>query len=216
MEYITALFVGVVSFLSPCMLPMLPLYLSYFSKGKQGKIGTLLRSLCFVAGFGTVFCGLGLFVGSLGTLLSDFHEGIEIVGGIVIVLLGLSTMGLFHLPHWKGDHHFPEVTGCFSAFLFGVIFSISHLPCVGSFLGTALTTAGVSGSCGKSVLLLLTYSLGMGIPFLIAALLSESLGTAIEKLQKSYGMIRILCGILLIALGIAMATGWFHHWLHIA
>ncbi|MBO5409187.1 MAG: cytochrome c biogenesis protein CcdA [Clostridia bacterium] len=214
MEYITALFVGVVSFLSPCMLPMLPIYLSYFSKGKQGKIGTLFRSLCFVAGFGTVFCGLGLFVGSLGTLLSDFHEGIELVGGIIIVLLGFSTLGLFHFPHANEEHHVPRVTGYVSAFLFGVVFSVSHLPCMGSFLGTALATAGVLGSAGKSVLLLLIYSLGMGIPFLIAAFLSESLGTVIQKLQKSYGVIRIICGVLLIALGIAMATGWFHHWLH--
>ena len=214
LEYITALFVGVVSFLSPCMLPMLPIYLSCFSKGNRGKITTMLRASCFVAGFTVIFCGLGLFVGSLGTLLSKFHEVLEIAGGIIIALLGLNTLGLFHLHHEKEEHRLPQVTGCFSAFLFGVVFSFSHLPCVGSFLGTALATAGVSGSAVKSLLLLVTYSLGMGIPFLVVAFLSDSLGNVVQKLQKSYGIVRIVCGILLIGLGILMATGLFHHWLH--
>lgn len=214
MEYLTTLFVGIVSFMSPCMLPMLPIYLSYFSRGQEGKGKVLPAALSFVAGFAAVFCVLGLFVGSVGELLSGFHEAVEIIGGIIIVILGLNTLGVFHFPHGKGEHKFPKVTGLCSAFLFGVVFSVSHLPCVGAFLGTALATAGVSGSMGKSVLLLLVYSLGMGIPFIVAAVLSEKLGPFIQKVQKNYRVISFVCGVLLILLGIGMATGLFHHLLH--
>lgn len=215
MEYLTTFLWGFVSFLSPCMLPMLPIYLSYFSKEHAGRARTFALSISFVAGFSVVFCSLGLFVGSLGALLSEFHKIVETVGGIIIILLGFNALGLFHLPHGKGKHFSPKITGSVSAFLFGVVFSISHIPCVGAFLGTALTTAGISGSMSASVLLLLSYSLGMGVPFLICALVFERLEPFIEKMKKTYRGVSLFCGVFFIFLGIMMATGLLHKILHV-
>ena len=216
MEYLTTFFVGLISFLSPCMLPMLPIYLSYFSKEQSNKARTFVSSLCFVVGFALVFCALGLCVGSLGALLSRFHEIVEIICGSIIVVLGLNTLGLFHFPHGKEVHASPKVTGYVSAFFFGVAFSVSHLPCVGAFLGTALATAGVSGSVADAVLLLLTYSLGMGIPFLISALLIGKIEPVIKKVKENHHSINIICGFFLIVLGILMITDLLHHLLHAA
>lgn len=215
MEYFTTFLWGLASFLSPCMLPMLPIYLSYFSKKQAKKGKPFLLSVSFVAGFAAVFCALGFFIGSLGALLSDFHEIVEIAGGIIIILLGLNALGIFHFPHGKETHTSPDITGFISAFLFGIVFSVSHIPCVGAFLGTALATAGVSGSMGKSVLMLGSYSLGMGVPFLICAVLIEKLEPMIQKVGKNHHSINLVCGILLIFLGALMATGLLHKLFHI-
>lgn len=213
MEYFSTFFWGLVSFLSPCMLPMLPIYLSYFSNEQSGK--TFWMSLGFVSGFSVVFCTLGLFIGGLGALLSGFHETVEKIGGVIIVLLGLNTLGVFHFPHGKGGHKSPNVTGFVSAFLFGVVFSVGHIPCVAAFLGTALATAGVVGSVWKSVLMLLSYSVGMGLPFLACAFIVKQIGPFIQKVKQNYGSIRLVCGILLILLGVFMTIGWLHKLLHI-
>ena len=213
MEYLTIFFVGIVSFLSPCMLPMLPIYFSYFGGESNRKSKTFIGAVAFVAGFSAVFCTLGLFMGSLGALLSRFHEWVEIIGGIVVVLLGLSFLGLFHLPHFE-FHSSHKVTGIISAFVFGIIFSVSHIPCVGAFLGTALATAGMSGSVGEGILLLFCYSMGMGAPFLISALVLNRLNPLFESIKKNHKVIDIVCGVLLIALGFCMATGVLHHLFH--
>lgn len=215
MEYFTTFLWGLASFLSPCMLPMMPLYLSYFSKeqGKEGK--AFLLSVSFVLGFTAVFCVLGLFIGSLGALFFNFHEVVEMIGGIIIILLGLNALGLFHFPHGKERHNCPEIAGLASSFLFGVVFSASHIPCVGAFLGTALATAGVSGSICKSVLMLGSYSLGMGVPFLICAVMIEKLEPFIQKVKKNHHGISAFCGGLLILLGILMASGLLHKLFHI-
>lgn len=216
LEYLTTFLVGIASFLSPCMLPMLPIYFSYFAgEGKQ-KSRTFLGALCFAAGFSAVFCTLGLFAGSFGALLNRFHEWVEIAGGILVVLLGFNLLGILKLPHWKGFHSSHQVTGLVSSFVFGVIFSVSHIPCVGALLGTALATAGISGSVGKGVLLLLFYSLGMGVPFLISALLLDQLNPLFETVKKNYTVVNRIFGILLILLGICMATGLLHHLFHAA
>ncbi len=214
MDYLTTFAVGIISFLSPCMLPMLPIYFSYFSQNSNHKGKIFLTSLSFVLGFSVLFCALGLFMGGLGALLSRFHMAVELISGGIVVLLGLNFLGILKLPHRSGSHSHHKVTDLASAFLFGVLFSVSHLPCVGAFLGTALVTAGVSGSVGKGVLLLLAYSAGMGIPFLVSAVLSEKLSPVIENVKKNYRVINLICGILLIVLGVLMATGLLHHMFH--
>ncbi len=213
MEYLTIFLVGVASFLSPCMLPMLPIYFSYFAGDTKRKSKTFFGALCFVAGFSVVFCALGLFMGSLGALLGRFHQWVETIGGIIVVLLGLNFLGIIKLPHFE-FHSSHQVTGYISAFIFGIIFSVSHIPCVGALLGTALATAGVSGSVGEGLLLLFTYSMGMGVPFLVSALLLKRLNPLFESVQKHYRTVNLVCGILLIALGVCMATGLLHHLFH--
>ena len=214
MQYVITFLEGILSFISPCMLPMLPLYVSYFSGGENKKAKTFSRALAFVAGFGTVFCLLGLFAGSIGALLDEYHGAVETVGGIIIILLGFDFIGVIKIPFLKGFHASKKVTGVFSAFAFGVIFSISHAPCMSAFLGTALATASASGAVLEGMLLLLSYSLGLGVPFLVSAMLIERMESAFEAIKKNYNTINIVCGVLRIALGALMATGILHELMH--
>lgn len=207
-------FEGMISFISPCFLPLLPVYISYFAGKSNKKTATFLSALCFVAGFTAIFCLLGLFAGSLGSLLNRYHEAIELISGIIIVLLGLNFLGVIRIPFLKGFHATHSVTGLFSAAVFGAVFAISHAPCMSAFLGTALVTASASGSVIKGVLMLLAYSLGLGIPFLLSALLIERLDSAFDFIKRNYRAINLVCGLLLILIGICMATGLFHEFLH--
>lgn len=206
---------GIVSFVSPCMLPMLPVYISYFAGESGNKSRAIISAFAFVSGFTVIFCTLGFFAGSVGSMLHEFHSAVDVVCGIIIILLGLSFLGIFKIPFLKGVHASHKVTGVFTAFLFGVFFSISHLPCIGAFLGAALMTASSSGSMIKGILMLLSYSLGMGIPFLICALLMEKLAPSIAAIKRNYKTINCISGILLIILGLAMATGIIHKLEHL-
>lgn len=215
MEYIMTFLEGMVSFISPCMLPMLPVYISYFAGESNRKSKIMASAMAFVCGFTLVFCTLGFFAGSVGSMLHRFHSVVDIVCGIVIIILGMSFLGFIKIPFLKGIHAEHKVTGLFTAFLFGVFFSISHMPCIGAFLGAALMTASASGSMLKGILILLTYSLGMGMPFLVCALLTEKLAPSVAAIKRNYRKINLVSGILLILLGISMATGLLHKLEHL-
>lgn len=215
MEYIITFLQGLISFISPCMLPMLPIYLSCFAGENGSKTKTFVSSISFVLGFTLVFCTLGMFAGSLGYVLSRFHEVVEMVGGLIVILLGLNFLGVIKIPFLKGIHASHNVKGVFSAFVFGMVFSVSHIPCVGAFLGTSLMTASASGSITEGILLLLSYSLGMGIPFLISAIVVDKLKNAFKSIENNYKTINLVCGIFLVVLGICMATGLLHRVLHL-
>lgn len=215
MEYLVTFLQGLISFISPCMLPMLPIYISYFAGGKDSKTKIFASSVSFVLGFTVVFCTLGMLSGSVGFALGKFHEAVEIVSGIVVILLGLNFLGIINIHLFKGIHASYNVKGVFSAFVFGIVFSVSHIPCVGAFLGTSLMTASASGSITKGILLLLSYSLGMGIPFLISAILIKKLKKAFSLIERNYKIINLICGAFLVILGIFMATGLLHKMLHL-
>lgn len=215
LEYIMTFFEGTISFISPCFLPMLPIYISYFASRTNKKAAAFLNAAGFVIGFTVVFCMLGLFAGSLGSLLNSYHEEIELISGIIIVLLGLNFLGVINIPFLKGFHASHNVTGVFSALIFGIVFAISHAPCMSAFLGTALVTASASGSTVKGFLMLLSYSLGLGLPFLFSAVLIEKLDRAFEFIKKNYKVINLVCGLLLILIGVCMATGLMHEFLHL-
>ena len=214
MEYLVTFLQGIISFISPCMLPMLPIYFSYFAGDKDSKAKTFASSVSFVLGFTLVFCTLGMLSGSLGFALGKFHEVVEIVCGIVVILLGLNFLGVIKIRIFKGIHASYNVKGIFSAFVFGIVFSVSHIPCVGAFLGTSLMTASASGSVTKGILLLFSYSLGMGIPFLVSAVLIERLKNAFAIIERNYKIINLVCGLFLVILGVFMATGLLHKMLH--
>lgn len=214
MQYLITFSEGIVSFVSPCMLPLLPLYISYFSRHANKKTTALLNVLCFIAGFTSVFCLLGFFAGGIGELLHEFHSTIDLICGVVIILLGLDFLGIIHLPVLGGGHSSQEITGKFSAFVLGVMFSISHAPCLSAWLGTALATASASGAVGTGVLLLLVYSLGLAVPFIISAFLLDRLGGLFEAINKHYRKINLICGMLLILLGLLMASGLLHKLIH--
>jgi len=206
---------GLVSFLSPCMLPILPAYVSYFSGEGRGKMKTLLSAGSFVLGFTAVFCTLGFFAGSVGSLLHRFHTVIDVVSGIIVILLGLEFLGVIRLPFLSSFHPSHEAHGSLSAVVFGVVFSISHAPCMSAFLGTALVTASTFASVWKGVLLLLCYSAGLAIPFLLSALIIDRLTSAFALIRNHQKGISRVCGSLLILFGVFMASGLLHHLTHI-
>lgn len=211
MDYIITFLEGIVSFISPCMLPMLPVYISYFagqSKDETGKRPKMIfKVIAFVVGFTVVFTALGLFSGTLGRLLSRYQTVVNIVSGIIVILFGLSYLGVFRIPFFKGMNKGYKITGIASAFLFGAIYSISLTPCVGAFLGSALMLASSAGGALKGATLLLTYSLGLGIPFIFSAVLLEKLSGAFTFIKKHYKIINLVSGIALIVIGILMAFG---------
>ena len=211
MDYIITFLEGIVSFISPCMLPMLPVYISYFagqSKDETGKRPKMIfKVIAFVVGFTVVFTALGLFSGTLGRLLSKYQTVVNIVSGIIVILFGLSYLGVFRIPFFKGMNKGYKITGIASAFLFGAIYSISLTPCVGAFLGSALMLASSAGGALKGAALLLTYSLGLGIPFIFSAVLLEKLSGAFTFIKKHYKIINLISGIALIVIGILMAFG---------
>ena len=213
MQFFITFLEGILSFLSPCMLPMLPVYLSYFAGSvggaeEDGRRTTFPNALAFVAGFTVVFTALGVFAGGIGVFLARYRTAVRVMAGIVVILFGVSMLGAFELPFFKGMKRAPEVTGILSAFLFGVVYSVSLTPCVGAFLGSAILLASTAGSAGTGALLLLAYSLGLGIPFVLAALTVGRLKTLSGAIKKHYRILNIVCGCFLILVGIAMAAGW--------
>lgn len=215
MQYFISFLEGIITFISPCLLPMLPVYVSYFAGGgEKSTKKTLKNALGFVLGFTIVFVLLGALAGSVGSLLSRHQTAVNIVTGLVVVLFGLHFLGLFRLDFLRGMGARKQgEMGFFSALLFGVVFSVGWTPCVGAFLGSALMLAASRAHALEGILMLLLYSLGLGIPFVISALLIDKLKGAFSWIKRNYRVINVVCGCLLIAMGILMATGLFGKWI---
>ncbi len=213
MEYLITFLEGIISFLSPCMLPLLPMYISYFAGEADKKQKTLRNAVFFVAGFTLVFSLLGLFGGTIGAFLTGHRTIVNIVCGIVIILFGLSYLEIIRIPFFKGISRQIKADSIGSAFVFGLIYSVSLTPCIGAFLGSALMMASASGTALKGLALLIFYSLGLGIPFLISAVLIDRLAKAFAVIKSHYRIINLICGIFLIAVGGAMACGLMNRFL---
>ena len=209
MQYFISFLEGILTFISPCLLPMLPIYISYFAGGGERSTGkTLLGASGFVAGFTLVFVAMGALAGTLGGLLTRYQTLVNIVSGLVVIFFGLNYLGLFKLNLFRGGAGAVKTNlGFFSAALFGMVFSIGWTPCVGAFLGSALMLASQQGHALEGMTMLLAYSLGLGIPFLISAVLIDYLKSAFGWIKRHYGIINRVCGILLIVIGVMMATG---------
>ena len=208
MIYLITFLEGLISFISPCMLPMIPIYLTYFAGDVNKKNNTLLNAIAFVMGFTVIFCMLGIFAGSIGVILHDYQNVVNIICGLIVILFGLSYLDVIKINMFKGvNANGKKITGVFSAFIFGIIFSINLTPCVGVFLGSALMMASVSGTMLKGVTLLLAYSLGLGVPIILSVLIIQKLNTAFEYIKKHYKVINNVCGVFLIIIGILMMFG---------
>lgn len=208
MEYLITFLEGVISFISPCMLPMIPIYISYFAGDAGKKNNTLVNSIAFVIGFTIIFCLMGVFAGTLGGLLRNYQDIVNIVCGIIVILFGLNYLEFINIRLFKSrNKKQTSVNGIFSAFLFGIIFSINLTPCVGAFLGSALMMASVSGTVAKGVLLLLVYSLGLGIPIVLSAVLIKKLNSVFNFIKKNYKVINSIAGVFLIVIGVLMMFG---------
>jgi len=210
MQYIIAFLEGIITFISPCLLPMLPIYISYFAGGGQRSVRkTLSGAIGFVAGFTIIFVILGALAGTVGSFLKEHQTSVNIVSGLVVVFFGLNFLGVFKLNLFRGSSRSVNTQNMnfFSALLFGVIFSLGWTPCVGAFLGSALILASQQGHVVQGMLMLLTYSLGLGIPFILSAVLIDYLKTAFNWIKRNYRIINIVSGCLLILIGIMMASG---------
>lgn len=214
MVYLLTFLEGVLSFLSPCTLPLLPVYIGYFAGASGDKSrNPLPGAVAFTAGFTVVFCLLGVFAGSVGRLLTRYQNAAHLVCGAIVILLGLSFLEVLPIPFFRGTQFRGEVRNVFSAFLFGVVYSVSLTPCAGAFLGAALMLASSSGDASRGAVLLLLYALGLGVPFLLSAVLIDQLKQAFAFVKRHYRAFQLLCGAFLIASGALMASGLLSRWM---
>jgi cytochrome c-type biogenesis protein len=220
---------GTISFLSPCVLPLVPGYVSFIAGhsviGRSGERPAALRmqevalSLCFVLGFSTIFVLLGASATALGQLLLAYRHELNIVGGVVIIGFGLFTLGLMR-PSWLlRDLHFamPAAGGRpVAAYALGMAFAFGWSPCIGPILGAILTMSAASTTVANGVALLGVYSIGLGVPFLLAAAFTNGLVTRLKSIGLAGRMLQLVAGGVMIVMGAAMITGHlsaFSFWL---
>lgn len=210
MQIVIAFLEGIITFISPCLLPMLPVYLSYFAGGGERTMKkTLVGATGFVAGFTVIFVAMGALAGTLGSFLKEYQTAVNIISGLVVIFFGLHFLGVFKFNLFNGTRKAvnKDNMGFFTAALFGIVFSLGWTPCVGAFLGSALALASQSGHVLLGMGMLLAYSLGLGVPFLLSAVLIDQLKGAFNWVKRNYTVINAISGSLLIVVGIAMATG---------
>lgn len=210
MQYLISFLEGMITFLSPCLLPMLPLYISYFAGGTVKSTGkTLFHASGFVLGFTLVFVAMGALAGTAGSFLIRYRMMVNLVGGAVVMLFGLNYLGVLKLNLFRGINRSVRTgdMGFFSAMVFGVVFSVGWTPCVGAFLGSALMLASQQGHVLEGMGMLLCYSLGIGIPFLVSAVLIDKLKGTFHWIKSHYNIINKVSGGLLVLMGLLMATG---------
>ena len=219
-----AFLAGLASFLSPCVFSLVPVYVSYLggrsaSRAINGvkahdRFGTFIHGLAFVFGFSIVFVILGATAGILGAALFPIRFWLARIGGIVVVIFGLNMTGLIRIPFLQYDlrYHttFQKTTGLLPSFLMGIFFSAGWSPCVGPTLGAILTMALSGGSLVDGALLLSVYSLGLGIPFLLAALAIDWISSFLKRYAKILHYIEIAMGIVLVIIGIMLFLGTFN------
>lgn len=210
MQYFIAFLEGIITFISPCLLPMLPIYISYFAGGRERKLSKTLKcAFGFVLGFTALFVIMGGLAGTIGSFLKQYQRVVNIITGLIVVFFGLNFIGVLGFNLFKGSKRNIDTDnmGFFSSFVFGMIFSIGWTPCVGAFLGSALMLASQQGSVSTGMLMLFCYSLGLGIPFILSAILIDKLKTTFDLIKRNYKVINVICGGLLVIIGIMMATG---------
>ncbi|HED06378.1 MAG TPA: cytochrome c biogenesis protein CcdA [Ignavibacteria bacterium] len=210
---------GFLSFIAPCVLPLVPSYLSYITgltfkdlTGSGVKMTTVKHSLLFIAGFSAVFILLGAAASSLGNVLREYQSTLRWIGGIIIIFFGFYIIGLFKFKFLNKNIKFEfakKPPGLFGSFLVGSGFAISWTACVGPILGTILFYAGSTGTVSHGVELLAAYSLGLGIPFFITSLALNSFLAASKKMRKYMHLIEIISGVFLIIVGILILTNYF-------
>lgn len=217
MEYILLFLEGIITFISPCILPMLPIYISYFAGDNNLEDGkknnTLINALGFVIGFTIIFTLLGTLAGTFGSFIRNYYTLLNIIGGTIIVIFGLNYMGLLRISFlersFKMDMKIKSLK-FISSILFGVVFAIGWTPCVGTFLGSALMIAANSQQVLKGALMLFVYSIGLGIPFIISAILIGKLKETLDFIKRNYKIINRISGLILVVIGIAMMTGYLN------
>jgi len=216
----TAFAAGTVSFLSPCVLPLVPGYVSYVAghtlphshreEHPVQKLSALALSLCFVLGFSTVFIILGASATALGQLLVRYQYETNIAGGIIVMVFGLFMTGVIKLPWLERDVRFHgAIRGSrpLAAYLVGLAFGFGWTPCIGPVLGAILTVSAASATVSSGIALLSAYSLGLGIPFLATAVFANAFLKRLKAMRRIGRPLQVVAGIIMILMGLAMATG---------
>lgn len=210
MDYLMTFIEGIASFISPCVLPMLPIYISYFAgkdEEKKNKNKTLINALGFVLGFSIIFIILSIFASTFGKMIASHLKYIKIIFGIIIIILGLNYIEIIKLKFLNKENRVKSNVknlNFFKSLIFGMAFSISWTPCIGTFLASALLLISSKSETIKGILLITSYSIGLGIPFIISALLIDKMKKVFDTIKKHYNIIRKISGIILIVMGIIM------------
>ena len=210
MEYMISFLEGIITFISPCLLPMLPIYVTYFAGGGERTMKkTLVNAFGFVLGFTIVFMAMGALAGTVGSFLRNHQTLVNIIGGGIVIVFGLNFLGVFNLNLFRGSDRQvnTEDMSFLSALLFGLVFSIGWTPCVGAFLGSALMLAGQAGHVLQGMGMLLSYSMGLAVPFLISAVLIDQLKSTFDWIKQHYTLINRISGGFLVLVGLMMASG---------
>lgn len=216
MAYVTAFLEGIISFISPCILPILPLYFSYLAGGvatRDERRGVLLKnSIAFVIGFTILFVALGAASTTIGKFLQDHLNLLNRIGGVLVILFALNNLGFVLIPALNNNHKF-EMKGLANmnipkSLIFGFIFAIGWTPCVGPLLGSALMMAANAQLVHKGMLTLFFYAMGLAIPFLFSAFLLEQLEGVFSAIKKHSKLITIISGIFLLVFGVALTMGF--------
>jgi cytochrome c-type biogenesis protein len=223
-SYATALGAGALSFLSPCVLPLVPPYLCYMAgvtvdefrgdtaEKKAGAVRSalIIASLAFVLGFTTVFVALGAGASTIGGFLRAYQQELAIAAGIVIIIMGLNFLGVFRLSFLSREARFQaqgKPASPFMSYIMGLAFAFGWTPCIGPVLGPILTLAGAKDSVADGAILLAVYSAGLGIPFLIAALFSGAFMRFLSRFRSKMGLVEKAMGVLLVIAGVLFLTG---------
>jgi cytochrome c-type biogenesis protein len=226
---VTALAAGAISFLSPCVLPLVPGYVSYVAgsaavaggptRSVGGRLSTLLLSAWFVLGFSSVFVALGASATAISRLLLGYRYETNLLGGAIIIVFGLFMTGLVRLPWLQWEFRFHGNFGGgrpLGAYVLGLAFGFGWTPCIGPVLGAILTVSALSSTASSGIALLGIYSVGLGVPFLLAALFTESLAKRLKGMKRAGRLLQITAGAIMIVMGVAMMTGTmttFSFWL---
>ncbi len=229
--YVGVALAGLVSFLSPCVLPLVPPYLGYLSgttidqltreEGTETEVWqrVVMASIFFVLGFTTVFVGLGAGASVFGQLIQAYRSELATIAGIIIIIFGLHFLGVFRVALFHTEARYQaQVSGVsfLGAYLIGLAFAFGWTPCIGPILATVLVLAANEASLGAGVSLLLVYSLGLGVPFVLAAVAIRPFLSFMKKFRQHLGRVEQVMGVLLIITGVLFLTGsinWFGQWM---
>lgn len=206
---------GLASFLSPCLLPLLPVYIGYLSgemtHNKSNRMTLIKNSIIFCAGLSLIFILMGTGAGSIGLFLNKYKRILIKVSALIIIFFGLFIMGILKLNLLYKEKRFNvkiKNGSTLSSFIFGMTFALGWTPCIGPILGSVLIIAGSTGNTFYGAYLLFIYALGLSIPFIITAAFMEYISSKLKKIQKYSRQINFVSGLLLILLGIALYAGW--------
>ncbi|WP_369600344.1 cytochrome c biogenesis protein CcdA [Hahella sp. SMD15-11] len=216
LTFFTAFMGGLVSFLSPCVLPLMPGYMSWMAghqhrEGESAQTRRFLAACLFVLGFSTVFIAMGAGFSMLGSWLQQHKADLAVGGGILIFLFGLMMTGWLKIGWLMRDHRFhPQHLSDhpLSAYLLGLSFAFGWTPCIGPVLGAILTVSTVSATAMQGTVLLSVYSLGLAVPFLLLAWFFEPLRNRMKRFYSAGARLYQISGVLMMLMGIALATGW--------